>query len=503
MGKTSQNQTSAQFLTSANMLWLLAVLGTVLRLIQYARKRPLWEDEARLALNIIDRSYAELLTPLSYNQAAPPLFLLLEKAAQQLFGDGELALRLIPLLVSIVALWLFAYLAREFLTPPFTLIALALFATAPRLIYYSSEVKQYGVDVFASVVVLWLGCLVLRAGINGRYIPLQKWLPYLLCGALLVWLSHPSVFGLAAVGLVTTAIFASQKRWHAFGQLTLAHVVWAVSFLLLYSISARDGLTNRYLQEFWQNAFMPAPTNAAAIQWFVFAYRGLFREVLGFVAPYQFTALGLLFAIGVWVAGNDGWKRGGLLLLPILFTLYASALRLYPFSDRLLLFLTPFIILTIAIGLESVVSVLQKYLNPQTARQPYLRSSLLFLIIGLLFLSAGRLVTRTEAYHLHSHFDVQPLLETVHSNWQIGDQLYLEEEVGQLLTYYLRQFEFTETEIVTRDETWQAGERLWVYRTDASEEVLARWPERLTAVSPTQFETYRWPRVAVTLWEVE
>jgi hypothetical protein len=55
------------------------VLGVLVRLVQYLSQRSLWSDEAMLALNIVDRSYAALLQPLGYNQAAPPFFCGLKK----------------------------------------------------------------------------------------------------------------------------------------------------------------------------------------------------------------------------------------------------------------------------------------------------------------------------------------------------------------------------------------------------------------------------------------
>ena len=90
---------------SAPRAWLvpvaLGVLGAALRLWQYATGASLWADEANMALNIVDRPLGRLLGPLDYRQMAPPGWLLLQKAAVTLLGDGEHALRLIPLLGSL------------------------------------------------------------------------------------------------------------------------------------------------------------------------------------------------------------------------------------------------------------------------------------------------------------------------------------------------------------------------------------------------------------------
>ena len=79
----------------------------MLRLRQYLTGRSLWADEAMLALNIVTRDFAGMFQPLDYDQGAPIGFLLVEKLFHALLGKHELALRLFPLLVGLISLWLF------------------------------------------------------------------------------------------------------------------------------------------------------------------------------------------------------------------------------------------------------------------------------------------------------------------------------------------------------------------------------------------------------------
>src|ERR1044071_3254620 len=134
---------------------LLILLGALLRVRQYLTGRSLWADEAMLALNIVNRDFAGMFQPLDYDQGSPIGFLLVEKIFNTILGKNEFALRLFPLIVGLLSLWLF-YLLLKQITGGFGLLtALALFTFNPRLIYYSSEVKQYIVDV-AFMIFLFL-----------------------------------------------------------------------------------------------------------------------------------------------------------------------------------------------------------------------------------------------------------------------------------------------------------------------------------------------------------
>src|SRR5262252_1207359 len=122
--------------------WAILAYGILLRLTQYLSDRSLWMDESMLALNVVNRSFAQLLQPLDYNQGAPVGFLMAQRAAVTLFGPGEYALRLFPFICGLISLFLFYYLAKKCLEPGASRIGLALFAIVLPLIYYSSEAKQ-------------------------------------------------------------------------------------------------------------------------------------------------------------------------------------------------------------------------------------------------------------------------------------------------------------------------------------------------------------------------
>ncbi len=132
-------------------------MGVLLALIQYFSGRSIWLDEAKIALNILDRSYLGLLEPLHSNQVAPILFLWAERFFGDLFGINDMSLRLFPLLAYLASTFLL-YKLLKLLTPSAKLwfIAATLFAFCQPMIYFASEVKQYMVDVCVMLLLLYL-----------------------------------------------------------------------------------------------------------------------------------------------------------------------------------------------------------------------------------------------------------------------------------------------------------------------------------------------------------
>src|SRR5690349_16225058 len=122
-------------------LWIVSAAGIAARLEQYLFNRSLWLDEALMVLNLLHRSFAQLMKPLDYQLVAPLAWLFAEKLCILLFGPGELGLRLVAAAGGTLAMGLVAVLAWRLLAPRAALVAVALFALSPPLIYYSSELK--------------------------------------------------------------------------------------------------------------------------------------------------------------------------------------------------------------------------------------------------------------------------------------------------------------------------------------------------------------------------
>jgi len=336
---------------AARVPLLLLGAGALLRLRQYAADRSLWHDEASLALNLVERGFAGLLEPLDYDQAAPPGFLWLVEAATRVFGTGESALRLVPLLFGLASLPLFDAVARGCLRPPGRLLALALFALSEPLVYYAAETKQYAGDVVFGLALLGLALRVAGEGADGR----RLWSLGVL-GGVAPWFSHASVFVLAGIGVGLGVPALRARRWGVVARLAAVGVVWTASFGVLWVLFFGDVASNPWLHRYWAFAFPPLPPTAVAdLLWLPNSLLGFLGGAAGLRPPP--LTLGLL-AVGAVALGRTRPQAAALLGLPALAALVAAGLELYPFFHRFLLFLVPAAVVFVAQGAEQLARLL-------------------------------------------------------------------------------------------------------------------------------------------------
>ena len=185
--------------------WLvfgIVALGIAIRLAVYLYNRGFWQDEASLALNVVDMSFGQLLGRLNNDQVAPPLFLLISKLLSQLLGLSEYSLRLIPLISGCATLCLLARLTLRLVPRFLGLCIISVYALGYSHIDYATNFKQYASDELSAMLVLCVAFSWVRLSTGFRYVAAAT-LPALL------WLSYTSGFVLA--GLVVVAGLSALK----------------------------------------------------------------------------------------------------------------------------------------------------------------------------------------------------------------------------------------------------------------------------------------------------
>lgn len=387
---------------------VILLLGFAFRLRQYLTGRSLWLDEAMLALNIVHRDFAALLRPLDYDQGAPIGFLLIEKAFNILFGDHEFVLRFFPFVAGVAGLGLFYLLLRRTTSGIGQLTGLALFALGPGLIYYSSEVKQYILDVAVAISLLLLAIPIFEQQARKRdYIFLG------LVGGLGLWFSHPALFMLAGIGVGLILQAIKQRERYPMSAILMVGVIWLVDLGVLYFVSLRNLSQNSFLREYWQENFMPLPP-WSGWNWFGTVFEGLIQNQVG-IQFSPWLAISILILGFVHLLTKS--KVYGIVLSVIFFcTLIASALQLYPLGGRLSLFLVPLVILLIGQSIDA----LEYRFNAR-----YNWSKLVALFVGACLLYAPASESFSNFINPKYFEHIRPSMATLSKNWSEGDILFV------------------------------------------------------------------------------
>jgi len=329
-------------------------IGVGARLRSYVATRSLWYDELLIASNLVERSWLDLARPLHFNQSAPILFLWIERAFISLAGPGELALRAFPLLCGLAlpaALWL---VGTRILGSRDAVFAAILALLSVPLIYYSNEVKQYGVDALATVVLTGLTAYLIEdPGSRGRW-----WLLAIASTGLLS-LSQPAAFiatGVAAALVLSPKVRATPGWPVRTGAILLA---WAVTFGGLYLAIYQAAAHNPSLLKDWSSGFL----DLHAPDFVDRAYRHVSAALVSSV-PLGLDAVPLWLVMIAYVAGLVRVARvhslsiAVLLVLPQVALVAASVLGKYPSATRFLLCTVPLTLLVYAAFLGWMVDLL-------------------------------------------------------------------------------------------------------------------------------------------------
>jgi len=383
---------------------LLALLGVVCRVRLYLARTSFWNDEAFIVLNVEDHPASAMMGPLDYNQAAPPAFMWVERAAFVWLGNGEYALRLIPLVCGVTALAVFARLAWRELAPPAAAFAVGLFAFTDKLIDYSAQVKQYSGDGLVAVVLI-----ALALAWKDRRRAALRFIILSVVAATAVWISHPAAIVFAALSLAL-AIPCAREGWAGWIAWVGGNIVVAASFGILYHYSiVRE--QDPFLYKFWAPGFPPTDRLWQVPGWLCGRLLELARQPL---APLG-ALTGILAMLGVVELALS--RR--LILLsacigPIVLTVAAAFDRKYPFSpSRLTIYLLPGLVLLCGAGALFLMRRLPRPWRYWSVAAPAA-------LLGCMMAAAGGRV-----FHPHFYSHIRPVVDYVRVHRQPGDALFL------------------------------------------------------------------------------
>ena len=486
-----RNTPSVSFALSGQHSWgnlrtvaLLTLAGFILRATRLSFQ-PLWWDEG-YSVWFATHTLPEMVA-LTARDIHPPLYYALLHLWIMMWGPGPLALRAMSVVIGVLMVPITYLVGRELAGPRAGLWAAALLAFNPMHVYYSQEVRMYG------LVTLW--------GIGATYYAAR-------------------ILGVTRAGEVPTV----RSAWISYALLTLAAL-----YTQYYAALLPIGFTlyalwhwRRYPYRLIRWMGLQAIVALAYLPWVLYAAPKLIPYVSQKVLVEADLPLGLLaylarhlsaFAIGhvegalqtLWPAGllpllPVAWwlwqRRGGIpgsRAIPLLLSILAASLAFgfllhlrYPFfparGERLLLLAAPSLWLTAAIVLDDLW---------RERRQVAMAGGGGWAALAALSLATFYLVPRYAAD------DYRPLIEQVQQQGQPDDVVWcvFPWQVGYFRAYaqpgapiarLLPSQTWDEDVRTALDETLALGHRIWL-------------PEHLSlgGILETHMESYLLGRIDV------
>ena len=324
---------------------LVILLGILIRIIVFVYNRSFFLDEANLALNVVEKNYSAFFGSLSYDQYAPPLFMVLSKFMVSTIGVKDQVLRIVPLLSSIGSIILLWLILKEWIKD-YIVIAygLGLFCFSILAIRYGTEFKQYSSDTFIALLLVYCGWRT-----HLYKMTKLSYMTWLVGGSLLIWYSMPSVLVLAGVA----ALLVSTNKNSPYALLFL-FFAWSQSFLAYYFSVLKKSIANEALANYHDDYFFSLiPKSGSDIIENFHLLESLLRTV------FDKSGVSIVFGVlilgyGIYLVARSSWPTFLLVVLPIIMTIGLSGLQLYSLIPRMTLFIVPLMIVLATIGLDGI-----------------------------------------------------------------------------------------------------------------------------------------------------
>lgn len=430
------------FSTRGQLVGILA-LATLLRLLQLDLQ-PLWWDEG-YSVFFATRAFGDMLARTAVD-IHPPLYYALMQLWIATFGKDAFTLRLLSVALGVAALPLLYLIAKQLFDRRVARVAALLLAIAPLHIYYSQELRMYGMVTLLALasVALQLEIVNSEFGIQNsqfefRNPQIKLWSAlYVLCTAALLYTQYFAVFLIAAqMAVVLDLKFRARweiplrawmMRWLLVGALYVPWVLYAGPKLYVY-VTQKVGI-EQYTR----------------LDPLTYLAQHLAAFSIGHVSEWTWLAWGtgvfVALALFGWVTvGRRQQPRGSnskraltayclpltcfYLFIPLLLGYLVNLV--YPFHpiryERLLLFAAPFFLILVACG---VVALLE--------RQRALGLTASALLVALCALSLYDFYTVAR----YPDEDYRPLIAEMQQDAAPHDLVYAVYpwQIGYLETYY-------------------------------------------------------------------
>jgi uncharacterized membrane protein len=324
------------------ILIILTLVGGFLRFYNLGFN-SLWLDEA-VTYETSLKSFSEIWTIISTGDFNPPLFYWIEHVILS-FGNDEIALRIIPVVLGVLTIPLFYLIGKELLDRNVGILAAALLAFSSFHIFYSQEARAYSAMLFFASLSIFFFLKAIQEN------DIKNWILFGVFSAIAFWMHFYVIVLIASLLIYTLIIQISRYRENL--NLIKPVAIGGITFIIL-SLP----LIILAIQRFASRT-ESAPT---------FGVQGIAIIVESFRQMSTFGDLGFFLLVGFFIIGFVqifliDKKKGFLFVTILLFTFLISYLLSYkmPMMPRHLIFLLIIFFMGIALSYRAFFSLFRHH----------------------------------------------------------------------------------------------------------------------------------------------
>ena len=328
------------------VLWLLIIIGIVLRAKVYFYNQSFGVGECMLGVNIneIGSNYLKYFEPLKLNQCAPPLFLIVCRLILDIshqaghFYNQDLMLRLFPFLCSVASLPLFAILLTKIATNKhFIWASMAMLVFNQTAIRYAQEFKQYSCEMMFTLILL-----LMFNSLNLKEISYKKLGTYVSIFVLSMWFSSSAIL-ILFVGYLFLAYEVFKNKIFDKVKLSILLVPILANVIVYYFAYYKPVKKAMvvFMHNFWANRAPSFFTFSNFSELFVKKMQALIYSPCS-----EHLILFLIFSLVIFFLNKEiNAKIKFIASSSVALIILSSFLSVYPFEERLILFLLPMFII--------------------------------------------------------------------------------------------------------------------------------------------------------------
>ena len=335
----------------------LLLLGILLRFILQFLFPSFNVDEISLGNNIKHSGFIQLLYPLQFGQSSPPLFLWLQKLTISIAPCSFwVNIKIISFLSSVAGIILFFIFIKNNNYQPIFLLLFSILLFNPFIINNSLTVKQYTFDL--------TGVIFMLVYFKSTWFQRRNWIFFLF------WSLASNIGLFACVGYLLYNLIinrpASASAIYSFIKknfLTFLAPLPYVFYFCWFMQQKGAAELKLYMVKYWSDSFIPI--NGNIFKYLMYAIHGLWIYMFCSFELWGIFLMIICIPFFFFLKNKEYlFKHEIALLCCILFIhLTLNVLHLYPFSDRLYLYLAPLLLLILGSSITSMLSFNNKYIT--------------------------------------------------------------------------------------------------------------------------------------------